>query len=67
MTDRRSFIKKTALGAAAIGVGGVLPGFSAKNYNGIMGANNLILLSSMGINSRGKAIAKNFVKRNDCG
>lgn len=66
MTDRRSFIKKTALGAAAIGVGGVLPGFSARSYNSIMGANDLILLSSMGINSRGKAIAGNFAKRNDC-
>ncbi|WP_257668343.1 twin-arginine translocation signal domain-containing protein [Parapedobacter tibetensis] len=30
--SRRDFIKKTAIGAAALSFGGVLSGFSAKSY-----------------------------------
>jgi len=37
--NRRDFIKKTALGTAALTIGGVLPGFSAKSYRNITGAN----------------------------
>nr|MBA3674685.1 twin-arginine translocation signal domain-containing protein [Chitinophagaceae bacterium] len=36
--SRRDFIKKVTTGAAVISFGGVLPGFSAKSYNNILGA-----------------------------
>ncbi|MGV3504460.1 MAG: Gfo/Idh/MocA family oxidoreductase [Adhaeribacter sp.] len=58
--SRRDFIKKTALGAAALTVGGVLPGFSAKSYGNILGANERIMVAMMGVNSRGLALARNF-------
>src|SRR5690606_18481870 len=58
--SRRNFIKKTLVASAAIGVGGVLPAFSAKSYNNIIGANNKLRISMMGVNSRGNALAQNF-------
>jgi predicted dehydrogenase len=58
--NRRSFIRKTAAGMAAISVGGVLPGFSARSYTSITGANDRILIAIMGVNSRGKALASTF-------
>src|SRR5690606_39580568 len=57
---RRNFIKKAAVGAAALGVGGVLPGFSAKSYGRILGANEKLNVGVMGVNARGKALANNF-------
>ena len=57
---RRDFIKKTLGTTAAISVGGVLPAFNAKSYANILGANDKIVVSMMGVNSRGKALAKNF-------
>jgi len=64
--SRRLFVKKSVLGASAISVGGVLPGFSASSYGRIIGANNKIVVSMMGVNSRGKALAKNFSIQQDC-
>jgi hypothetical protein len=61
--SRRKFIKKTAGSAAAIADGGVLPAFSAKSYSRIIGANETLLVSVMGVNSRGKALAKNFARQ----
>ncbi|MGV3641685.1 MAG: Gfo/Idh/MocA family oxidoreductase [Adhaeribacter sp.] len=61
--SRRDFIKKTALGAAALSVGGVLPGFSAKSYGNILGANERIMVAAMGVNSRGLALARNFANQ----
>ncbi len=58
--SRRDFIKNAALGTAAISIGGVLPGFSAKNYQRIIGANEKVRTSIMGVNSRGFALAQNF-------
>ena len=57
---RRNFIKKAAVGAAALGFGGVLPGFSAKSYGHILGANEKLNVGVMGVNARGKALANNF-------
>ncbi|MEI6140447.1 MAG: Gfo/Idh/MocA family oxidoreductase [Mariniphaga sp.] len=65
-TTRRKFIKNTTIGTAALTVGGVLPGFSAKSYSRIIGANNKILVSMMGVNSRGKALASNFARQENC-
>ena len=64
--SRRNFIKNTTIGTAALTVGGVLPGFSAKSYSRIVGANNKILVSMMGVNSRGKALASNFARQENC-
>ncbi|PRD48297.1 dehydrogenase [Sphingobacterium haloxyli] len=58
--SRRDFIKKSLIASAAISVGGVLPAFSAKSYNNIIGANNKLRISMMGVNARGNALAKNF-------
>ena len=63
---RRKFISKSAVGLAAIYTGGILPGFSARSYSRIIGANERIGLSVMGVNSRGNALAKNFLKLSDC-
>jgi predicted dehydrogenase len=63
---RRDFIRKTVIGATALGAGGVLPGFTAKSYAKIVGANSKIVVSMMGVNSRGKALAKNFSIRENC-
>lgn len=64
--NRREFIKKAALGTAVISVGGVLPGISAESYRRIIGANEKIRVSVMGVNSRGNALAKNFASQNQC-
>lgn len=66
MTSRRNFIKKAAMGTAALTVGGVLPGFSAKSYNNIVGANDKIRVGAIGVNSRGMALATNFAKQQGC-
>ena len=63
---RRSFIKKTAIGASAITIGGVLPGFSAKSYGNIVGANERLKVASMGVHSRGHAVGSNIAMQPDC-
>jgi len=64
--SRRDFIRNTALGTAAVSIGGVLPGFSAKSYAAISGANEKFSVAVMGVNSRGNALAKNFARQNNC-
>lgn len=64
--SRRSFIKKTTAASAAISLGGILPAFSAKSYGRILGSNERIKVSVMGVNSRGKALATNFARQKDC-
>ncbi|WP_304237791.1 Gfo/Idh/MocA family oxidoreductase [Jiulongibacter sediminis] len=64
--SRRNFIKKTATGAAALSFGGVLSGFSPKSYGRILGSNEKITVASMGVNSRGLAVAQNFASQKDC-
>jgi predicted dehydrogenase len=64
--NRRKFIKNSMTGAAAISFGGILPGFSAKSYAGIIGANEKITVAMMGVNSRGLALAKNFARQKNC-
>jgi predicted dehydrogenase len=51
--SRRGFIKTTATGAAAVLAGGILPGFSARSYGRIIGANEKINIAVAGIRSRG--------------
>lgn len=63
--SRRMFIRETLTGTAALAAGGILPGFSAMSYRNISGANDIIRIAVMGVNSRGLALAKSFaVKEN---
>ncbi len=64
--SRRDFIKKSAGASAAIVVGGILPGFSAASYHRIMGANEMLRATIMGVNSRGSALAQNFAFQENC-
>lgn len=66
MTTRREFIKKAAASTAFLGLGGILPSFSAKSYSNILGANERINIGAIGVNSRGSALAQNFAKLKDC-
>jgi predicted dehydrogenase len=51
--DRRSFIKKTALGTTAITLGASTVGLSAKSYNAIMGANERLNMCVIGVRGQG--------------
>ncbi len=64
--SRRDFIKKVTTGAAVISFGGVLPGFGARSYNNILGANEKIRVACMGVNSRGLAVGTNFAAQKNC-
>ena len=64
--SRRDFIKKTTAASVAVSVGTALPAFSAKSYGRILGANETLNVSVMGVNSRGKALAKNFAEQKGC-
>jgi predicted dehydrogenase len=59
-SGRRDFLKKTLAGSALATFGGILPGFSAKSYGRVIGANEKISIGVMGVNSRGLALAQNF-------
>lgn len=63
---RRTFLKKASSGAFALTLGGVLPAFSAKSYQQILGANEKIRVACMGVNSRGLAVGKNFAHQKNC-
>lgn len=63
---RRAFLKKAVMGAAAFSFGGVLPGFSARSYRHILGANDRINVAAMGVNSRGLAVSGNFARQENC-
>jgi predicted dehydrogenase len=64
-TTRREFLKQAGAGVA-LSLGGVLPGFSAAGYHRIMGANERINVSIIGVNSRGNALAHNFARQEIC-
>ena len=66
INSRRDFIKKASAGTAAIVAGGILPGFSAESYKRIIGANEKLRASVMGVNSRGNALAQNFAFQKEC-
>lgn len=66
MDNRRDFLKKAGAGAAALTIGGALPGFGASSYRRIMGANDRINVAMIGVNSRGHSLAQNFVRQTAC-
>jgi predicted dehydrogenase len=51
--NRRSFIKKTALGTTAISLGASKVALSAKSYKAIVGANDRINMSVIGVRGQG--------------
>jgi predicted dehydrogenase len=61
--SRRDFLKKSIAGTAVFSIGGILPAFSPKSYGKIIGANERIKVSVMGVNSRGNALAQNFANQ----
>ncbi|WP_159471658.1 Gfo/Idh/MocA family protein [Dyadobacter sp. 3J3] len=60
MEHRRDFLKKIAVASSGIAFGGSALGFSAKSYNRIIGANELIRVATIGVNSRGKSMSATF-------
>ncbi|GAA4406215.1 Gfo/Idh/MocA family oxidoreductase [Nibrella viscosa] len=60
MEKRRAFIKKVAAGSVGVALGGSAFGFSAKSYNRIIGANELIRVATIGVNSRGNSMGRTF-------
>jgi predicted dehydrogenase len=63
MTNRREFIKKSALGTAGIAIGGI--GFSRSSYNSIIGSNNRINVAVIGIRSQGGTHISSFCSLKD--
>lgn len=63
---RRDFITKVVKGAAVVSFGGILPGFSARSYGSILGANERIKVAVMGVNSRGMALGSTFAHQPNC-
>ena len=60
MSNRRNFIKKTAVGAAGLALG--VPSLSAKSYGRILGANERVIMGVVGLRGRGKGLMDNFSK-----
>ncbi len=63
MTNRRDFIKKSAMGTAAITIGGM--GLSAKSYGSIQGANDRINVAVIGIRGQGGTHISSFCGMKD--
>jgi len=66
MNSRRDFIKRTAGISIAATFGGILPGYSALSYRRIIGSNERIRVSVMGVNSRGFQLAGQFSGQKNC-
>jgi predicted dehydrogenase len=58
MTNRRDFIRKSALGTAAITLGGLK--LSAKSYNAVQGANDRVVVAVIGIGGQGGTHIRSF-------
>ena len=65
MSNRRNFIKKTSLTSAGIALSA--SAFSAKSYSNILGANDKVILGSIGIRGRGQGLLDSFSKMYDDG
>lgn len=63
MTNRREFIKKSALGTAGIAIGGM--GFSARSYGSIQGANDRINIAVIGIRGQGGTHINSWIALKD--
>ncbi|MFO7935650.1 MAG: Gfo/Idh/MocA family oxidoreductase [Bacteroidales bacterium] len=65
MENRRTFIKKTAIGTAAVSMG--LTGVSARSYGRILGSNDRVNMAVIGLRGRGKNLMSAFSKMYDNG
>jgi predicted dehydrogenase len=63
MTNRRDFIKKSAMGTAAITIGGM--SLNAKNYRSVQGANDRINVAVIGIRGQGGTHISSFCGMKD--
>ncbi|MFD1143589.1 Gfo/Idh/MocA family oxidoreductase [Larkinella insperata] len=63
MQNRRDFLKQATAGSVGVAVGGALVGFSPKSYNRIIGANELIRVATIGVNSRGNSMGGTFAQQ----
>jgi predicted dehydrogenase len=63
MSNRRDFIKKSALGSAGIALGGM--SLSAASYRNILGANDRVNLAVIGIRGQGGTHINNFCGMKD--
>jgi hypothetical protein len=66
MDKRRDFIKKVAIATGGVAIGGNSFGFTAKSYNRIIGANDRINVSIIGLNGRGGSMCTTFAKQEKC-
>ena len=64
MTSRRDFIRQAAVGTAALSLG--FPVFSDGKTRKVIGANDIIRIGVVGVNSRGLALASSFAKMPLC-
>ncbi len=64
--SRRKFIRNVSMSSTALLTSGILPEFTARSYSRIIGSNERINVSVMGVNSRGKALARNFARQKNC-
>lgn len=60
MANRRNFIKKTTLATTGVVLGA--SSISAKSYKNIIGANDRVILGSIGIGGRGNGLLNSFTK-----
>ena len=58
--SRRNFIKASTAGAVTVLAGGVLPGFNAKSYDRIIGANEKVNIAVAGFHNRGTGHIRTF-------
>ncbi|MFN8206945.1 MAG: Gfo/Idh/MocA family oxidoreductase [Bacteroidales bacterium] len=62
-TDRRTFIQKTGLATAAVTLGGMATGLSAKSYARVSGSGERVRIAIIGVNGRGTSMAGTFAKQ----
>jgi predicted dehydrogenase len=66
MTDtRRDFLRKAVAGTVGLTVGGKIIGTTARSYERISGAGEIIHLAVIGCNSRGSSMAGTFARQTD--
>ncbi|MFO7935094.1 MAG: Gfo/Idh/MocA family oxidoreductase [Bacteroidales bacterium] len=65
MENRRTFIKKTAIGTAGVSMG--LTALSARSYGRILGSNDRVNMAVIGLRGRGKNLMSAFSKMYDNG
>ncbi|TKG93806.1 twin-arginine translocation signal domain-containing protein [Puteibacter caeruleilacunae] len=64
-SNRRDFLKKAAIGAAGVTIGGVAHGMSAKSYSKVLGANDKINAAIVGLGRRYGAFIPPFKNKDN--